>query len=395
MTTTAGRRASAEESAGAEARNAEVRNAEARNDGLDAFRAVMTLLVLFHHTAITYGGPGSWYYREIKPDGSATSTLLLLFCAINQAYFMGVFFLLAGYFTPPSLDRKGPLRFLSERLLRLGLPLLIYGFVIGPVTIALARTGEGKPFMETLNALWARGAFEPGPMWFVEALLVFSFGAIVAYALRPASDRRERPFPSNATLAIAALVTGAAAFVIRLWWPVGTNILGLQFGYFASYIVLFVFGCLAAAPRWLEHVPDATMARWRTIMWCALPVLPLFALLGDHVELLRGTADGGWTIPALVYAFWEPLVAWGLILTLLVVFQQHFVQMSRNWRTLAERAYAIYIIHPPVLVAIALQLRGVQAPALIKFVATATLGCLASFYLAGLLRRIPGATRVI
>lgn len=374
---------------------AEARDAKARNSGLDAFRAVMTLLVLFHHTAITYGGAGSWYYREIQPDGSATSTALLFFCAINQAYFMGVFFLLAGYFTPASLDRKGPLRFLSERLLRLGLPLLIYGFVIGPATIALARTSEGKPFMETFTSLWERGAFEPGPMWFVEALLILALAAAIAHARVGRGDRREQPFPSNTTLAIAALATGAAAFVIRLWWPTGTNILGLQFGYFASYIVLFVVGCMAAAPRWLESVPEAAMARWRTIMWCALPVLPLFALLGDHVDLLRGKPEGGWSIPAIAYAFWEPLVAWGLILTLLVVFQQYFDHMNRNWRTLTERAYAIYIIHPPVLVAIAMQLRGVQAPALIKFVAVGTLGCLACFYLAGLLRRIPGATRVI
>jgi len=388
MMTTADQRVSAEASA-------ETRNAETRNGALDAFRAVMTLLVLFHHTAITYGGAGSWYYREIKPDGSATSTALLFFCAINQAYFMGVFFLLAGYFTPPSLERKGPLRFLGERLLRLGLPLLIYGFVIGPATIALARTSDGKPFMETFASLWQRGVFEPGPMWFVEALLIFALAAVIVVALAGRSDRREQPFPSNTALAIAALATGAAAFVIRLWWPTGSNILGLQFGYFASYIVLFVFGCMAAAPRWLEHVPEAAMARWRTIMWCALPVLPVFALLGDHVELMRGGPEGGWTIPAIAYAFWEPLVAWGLILTLLVVFQQHFVQLNRNWRMLTERAYAIYIIHPPVLVAIALQLRGVQAPALIKFVATGTLCCLACFYLAGLLRHIPGATRVI
>lgn len=77
-----------------------------RNGGLDALRAVMTLLVLFHHTAITYGGAGSWYYREVQPDGSITSTLLLFFNAINQAYFMGVFFLLAGYFTHRSLQSK-------------------------------------------------------------------------------------------------------------------------------------------------------------------------------------------------------------------------------------------------------------------------------------------------
>jgi len=35
---------------------------------------------------------------------------------------MGFFFLLAGYFTPRSLERKGYGHFLCDRFLRLGLP---------------------------------------------------------------------------------------------------------------------------------------------------------------------------------------------------------------------------------------------------------------------------------
>lgn len=368
-----------------------------RNGGIDALRATMTLLVLFHHTAITYGGAGSWYYREIKPDGSVTSTILLFFNALNQAYFMGVFFLLAGYFTPGSLRSKGVVRYIGERLLRLGLPLLIYGFAIGPATVALAQTSNGKPFMETLTGLWQRGVYEPGPLWFCEALLIFAGIAAAVFALKPShtTDAQAQPFPSSRILLIAALATSAAAFIVRLWWPVGSNIAGLQFGYFASYTVLFAFGCLAAAPRWLELVPEQTARLWRRVMWCALPALPVFALLGDRVAVFGGKPEGGWSLPALMYAFWEPFVAWGLILTLLIVFQRRFTALSRNGRALTERAYAIYIIHPPVLVAIALLLRDVQSPALIKFVATGTLGCLACFAIAGVLLKIPGAKRVL
>ena len=67
----------------------------------------MTAFVILHHTAITYGAPGGWFYNELKPSGTVSSLLLTLFVATNQAYFMGFFFLLAGYFTPPSLERKG------------------------------------------------------------------------------------------------------------------------------------------------------------------------------------------------------------------------------------------------------------------------------------------------
>lgn len=123
-----------------------------RNAGLDALRACLTLLVVFHHCAITYGALGGWYYHEVAAGPSVESALLTLFCAINQAFFMGLFFFLAGYYTPHSLDRKGAPRFLADRFLRLGLPLLVYGFLIGPATIALARTAAGYPFDDTAGA---------------------------------------------------------------------------------------------------------------------------------------------------------------------------------------------------------------------------------------------------
>src|SRR5437763_7159830 len=100
----------------------------ARELYIDRLRALMTAFVILHHTAITYGAPGGWFFYELKPSGSATSLLLTLFVATNQAYFMGFFFLLAGYFTPPSLERKGYARFIADRFFRLGLPLLAFIF---------------------------------------------------------------------------------------------------------------------------------------------------------------------------------------------------------------------------------------------------------------------------
>ncbi len=39
---------------------------------------------------------------------------------------MGCLFLISGYFTPGSYDRKGPKRFPKDRLLHLGIPLLVF-----------------------------------------------------------------------------------------------------------------------------------------------------------------------------------------------------------------------------------------------------------------------------
>ena len=371
-------------------------SAPERHAGFDVLRGYMTLLVLFHHTAITYGAIGGWYYKEVKPAASISGTLLVLFCTTNQAYFMGLFFLIAGYFTPAAIARKGGLRYLSDRGVRLGLPLLFFGWVLGPATIAMAATSRQQPFDATLLQLWHRHVFENGPLWFAQALLIFAVTAVVCMRAsaglrnRPAATAdTHRPWPSNTTLALAAALTGVAAVLLRQFWPVGVNVWGLQLGYFASYVVLFAFGCIAAAPRWLEHVPASQEGVWKRVATLAFPLLPAWYFLAKAVPVLAGKPLD------VVYAFWEPLVAWGVILVLLHRLTNDTRLFGPIRERLGRRAYAIYIIHPPVLVAIALAWRQVAAPQLVKFAVTGTMTCFACYLLAGLLVRCPGVRRIV
>jgi surface polysaccharide O-acyltransferase-like enzyme len=367
-----------------------------RDAGIDALRAGTTLLVVFHHTAITYGAIGAWYYKELPSDASLSSMLLVFFCTVNQAWFMGLFFLLAGYYTPGSLETQGNARYFAGRLKRLGIPLLVYGFVVGPATIAMAQTARGRPFGETLLGLWQRGEFEKGPLWFAWALLIFAAATV---GLRSIGVPRfetgpRRGFPSNAALLLAALATGAAAFWLRLRWPVGTEVWGLQLGYFASYIVLFAAGCIASSPKLLEALPRSRVRTWRRVAWLSLPILPIVVLVGTSWGI-QGRPEGGWSLPALVYAFWEPLVAWGVILALLQRSQSRFRELGPIGAKLARRAFTIFAIHPPVVVAVALAWRDVFAPPLVKFAVSASIASLLCYVLAGLLLKVPGVGRVL
>src|SRR5580692_5537299 len=110
---------------------------------IDRLRVVLTVLVILHHTAITYGAVGDWFWREVEFSPTLSGILLVLFCTTNQAYFMGFFFLLAGYFTPASLDRKGYGQFILDRFIRLGIPILAFGFILGPLTAALVTSAQG------------------------------------------------------------------------------------------------------------------------------------------------------------------------------------------------------------------------------------------------------------
>jgi peptidoglycan/LPS O-acetylase OafA/YrhL len=80
---------------------------------------------------------------------------------------------------------------------------------------------------------------------------------------------------------------------------------------------------------------------------------------------------------------------------LLILFQRRFAGLTGVWARLARRAYLIYIIHPPVLVGVALVWRDVAAPALVKFLVTGSLACALCYAIAGLALRIPGIARIV
>ena len=101
---------------------------------IDNIRTFLTALVLLHHIMIVYAASGSWIYIEGRQD-MPTVIVGNIFCTVNQAYFMGLFLLISAYFVPGSYDRKGAARFWKDRLARLGIPLVIYSWVLHPLFI--------------------------------------------------------------------------------------------------------------------------------------------------------------------------------------------------------------------------------------------------------------------
>jgi peptidoglycan/LPS O-acetylase OafA/YrhL len=367
---------------------------------IDRLRSVMTVMVILHHTAITYGAPGGWFWTELKPSAAPSSLLLTLFVTTNQAYVMGFFFFLAGYFTPASLQRKGYARFVGDRFLRLGLPLLAFGLIFGPLTAALVNYAKGDGFWLVFPWLWRHREFINGPLWFAQALLIFSLAYCVWRAIAGAPlappQRLPKPVPSSRWWLLSALAVGVAALAIRQFVPTGVNVFGLQLGYFASYIFLFALGIAAWRYDWLRQLTWKNARTGIIAMVIAWPLMPI-GIAVAHTLYGAGKANfsGGLSWTAILYALWEPFVAWGLIAAWLLLFRARMNQASAFWNWLNRRAYAVYIIHPPVLVAIALLLHGWVAPALVKFAIVGLLASAATWLASDPLVRLPGVRRVV
>jgi peptidoglycan/LPS O-acetylase OafA/YrhL len=377
-----------------------IRAATQREFYIDHLRTVLTAQVIVFHCAITYGSIGGWFYREIDPSPSLPSALLGLFVLTSQAYFMGFFFLLAGYFTPASLERKGYARFVADRFLRLGIPLFVFGVLLGPATIAMSRTADGRSFWSTLAILARDKDFINGPLWFTQALLMFALAYCVWRAIARTPVQRgpltATSVPRALWWLVSALAVGAVAVLLRIQYPVGKNAFGLQLGFFSSYIFMFALGIAAYRHDWLRQLT------WRHASWWII-ALPIFwVLMPIHLTLDRSPDTfaavsfmHGIPWAAIFWAMWEPFIAWGIIAALLLLFRQYVNAPSRLWAWLDRRAYAAYIIHPPVLVGVALLLRPWTEPALAKWACTGVIAIAATWLIADPLVRAPGLRRIL
>src|SRR5215217_5152693 len=98
---------------------------KSRNLSLDRARTFLTLVVLLHHAVIPYT-----FYGHTDPKEFFGYDMIVL---ATDSFFMAMFFFLSGLFVWPGIARKGPMNYLSDRLLRLGLPFVVCAFTIIPL----------------------------------------------------------------------------------------------------------------------------------------------------------------------------------------------------------------------------------------------------------------------
>ena len=371
---------------------------------VDNLRTLLTIIVIAFHLMITYAGTGSWYYKEGQED-MVTGAFGAWFLVVNQCYFMGLFLLISAYFVPGSYDRKGAGRFLKERLVRLGIPLALYSWVIRPLFMyvdQVTRFGMQKSFINYYFGQYYHDEnfIGSGPLWFIEVLLIFCLvyaGWRIITSSRPAQPAKETRFPSNMAIVILAVVMGLLAFLVRLWLPIDYNFqpLNLQFPYFVQYIALFIVGLVAYRRNWLVNLPEKTGKLWLGI---AVGLILFFwpMLLGGGA--LEGGLDpfkGRMHWQAVMYAFYEAFLCVSMSVGLIYLFRRHWNAQGRLAVFLSRNAYTAYLIHGIVIVMIALAFQSVALYPLLKWVVVSLVAVPSCFLLSGLIRKIPYTNSVL
>ena len=377
-----------------------------RLEYVDAVRVLLILLMVAHHATEAYvsGRPVEFPL----PDPPIPRAWVFLW--VNAAFFMGLFFFLAGYFTPGAFDRKGGAAFLADRWTRLGLPLLFGWIAIAPlagwthVAFGLAPhpvsywayltrdfLGFGpRPDWLPADARWPDNNL--GHLWFLEHLLIYAslYAALRAAAVLGRKSPAIEP-PSHRAIAAYGLLLAAATFVIRIWYPQDRWIGFLGFiqmepAHLPQYASLFVIGLLAWRGRWIETMPTGC-----GLVWFAIGAgLAVAAYLLVGIGVIRGLDSRDWRVCAC-----ESFLCVGLCVGLPVLCRELRLGGGRMWRALAANVYAVYVFHFPIVLLLQWALMDTPAPKWVRLFMTVVGAIVGSFAFTNwVILRLPHARRV-
>jgi fucose 4-O-acetylase-like acetyltransferase len=359
----------------------------ARHAYLDNLKVVLVVGVIVGHVLITYADVGKWAYRETSVNDAFLIPAALV-VALGSLFAMGVFFLIAGLLTPGPLTRKGPALFVRDRALRLALPFLVFLLLLYPAVKWMGERGAqplGWYLREQLREL------DPGPLWFVLALLLFSLGYVAWRQVRPrpVSQRPMRPL----VLVVLAVCISVATFVTRFWFPIDSRqVFELHVWQWPQCIGMFVLGVACAENGWLQPVP-LRIRRWAgaSSLLALVAVIGAFAVGRDSIEPFAG----GTSWQAVLVASCEGVLAVGLAVWLLGFFQAHVDRAGGFGRAMGRAAFGAYVLQAAVVIGLAVLLAPWQVAPELKFLLVAPGAVAGSFGLAWLLTRVPGVRRIV
>ncbi|HXZ99093.1 MAG TPA: acyltransferase family protein [Candidatus Binatia bacterium] len=370
--------------------------ASARLSHLDNLKWVLIAGVIVSHAATAYGAIGSWPY--VEPSlGSVTKAIVSVLTEAGDLFALGTFMLVAGLLTPMSFVRKGSAKFLRDRLLRLGAPVVVAVVVVYPLVVWMIVAVTGYPLTLSAFVQWQLRWLVPGPMWFMAVLLLFTLGYAVWRWARPPREPRDEAFQMRHLLLAAALIA-VLSFAIRLAFPVGSfQPLDAHLWQWPQLAVLFAMGVLAGERGWLARRPSRLIRR---ACWVAAPVTVgvLFAIVavsGSDMSSGSGMAlfAGGWHWQAAAAAAAEGVVAVAGSLAMIDLFRQIGAWSGRLVRALGRASYGAYFLQLPVLTTLELALWRFRWPGEVKLALTAPAGIVISFTLAWAARRTRSAAR--
>jgi peptidoglycan/LPS O-acetylase OafA/YrhL len=338
---------------------------------VDSLRAAMISVVMFGHALLPYLTVPRRFKDSETHLGFDVAAIFL------YSFAMPVFFVTAGFTAALLKRRKGVRSLARSRFQTIFLPLIAAYLLLAPLTHGAYAFANEVSISGSLQAgidLLLRGEWirwsKAYHLWFLVSLLLYTALAVsVTWVLRRLLGHRvsrihaaaRRFFACRWRSALLTLIVTCTMIPAYVWHDGDATTLPMQ----ATLFGFFIFGWLLYLHR--DLLPLFRRGAWRQIAG-ALAVLPaavwstrerLFS--PDDLQLLAGIVAG----------MSNSILAACMTFGLLGIFQVYFDQRpSPVGQYISDASYWIYLIHLPLLIAVAGALSATALSAVTKYLLT-------------------------
>ncbi len=322
---------------------------------LDNLRALAMLLGVFLHGALAYARPAQTVWLATDTRSSMLVDASIWFIHLFR---MSLFFLISGYFASLTMGRWGKGKFLAKRLIRIGIPLLLfYPLLLVAMTLVIAFAVRWLPEPLGLIGLIREAAdrgddtgnqASPGTMhlWFLYYLLFFTLISWVVSNIPIRSPRFHDWRPAFGLFLPVLLLPGA--------WMGGSPLpapesFAPQVWPFLFYGLFYVFGWqLQGNEKVLEKLYPWRMTLLTVSLVLFIPYYSLMPVL--DLQLLTDRPTGQPDSMRLLLAALTAYLSLSLTVASLLYGQQFLARQHRLLRLIADSSYWVYLIHLPVVI---------------------------------------------
>ncbi|HEU4943627.1 MAG TPA: acyltransferase family protein [Solirubrobacterales bacterium] len=353
---------------------------------LDALRALTMVLILPAHAVALMGLRGGWN------DAEATIYWLI------HVFRLPLFFLVAGFFAALLIDARGTGAVVRNRLVRIGIPLVVVVAAVAPGLAVLLQEVATDPLSAGPDGLGAFTDLKPSYVWFLWYLAMLYATALgLRFAFGHSAGLRERLGHAGARLiphGLAPLLLAVPCALLLYRQPTwiaeapGGSFVP-HFDLLAYYGLFFATGWALFALRGLREQIELRPRRYALFAAASLPPALALFLLQD--------------VPAIGGSRWLHLLAllllsvttWSLVFALLGLSRRLLRRPAPRLRYWADASYWIYLSHFPVMAAFALVLFELALPNSLRLTILTVATLLVIYPAYGLLVRHTAVGRVL
>lgn len=331
---------------------------------LDWLRTGAFALLILYHAGMPYV---EWGYHLMS--ARPLDWLHLPMLIVNQ-WRLSLLFFISGGVALQVLPRWGAGRFARERMLRIGLPLVVgmFGLVV-PLQVYAERVYKGQ-FTGSFWAFWptqfTTGAYPDGNLswhhlWFLPYLLVYAVVILVPLWLLLQRVRVHTALQQLITsawgLALPGLLLVANDLWLRPFWPSTHNLIA-DWANHAKYLLVFLMGA------WVLSSAEGRAALVAQRRLWLVATLALYAILIAEWLSKADTWPGAVYLSARGYHVWASVLA-------LVGYGLRYLTARPKWLVEANTAvYPLYIVHQTVTIGVVFFILPLAWPLTAKWLIT-------------------------